>query len=118
MIRVVTRSEDGILCFMNDKLQPIGEESKRLHAIGGTEVRALLNQATSGNTISAGVIVTTAGDKNVKSLVHTVLTNENDVDVRNKMLYSLHKANQHIKTLTSPFPGIKLFETNIRPSYR
>jgi len=62
----------------------------------------------------AGVIVT-AGGGNIanKSLVHTMLTDENDADIRNKMLYSLHKANQHITSIALQFPRIKVLETQI-----
>jgi len=44
-------------------------------------------------------------------LIHVVLNSETDPDVRNKLSYSLHMANEHVKTIALPFPGIRMFET-------
>jgi hypothetical protein len=110
---ITKRGEDGIMCFVNDKLQPLGEESKRLHALGGVEVRALLNQATSGNSTPAGVVVTAAAKMNATSLIHTVLIDEYDQDFRNKLMYGLHMADKHVTTIALPFPGIRILETQV-----
>ena len=110
---ITERSKDGILCFVNDELKPIGEDSVRLHALGGTQVREMMTDATRGNSIPAGVLVTPVTGMQTKTLIHVVLNSETDPDVRNKLSYSLHMANEHVKTIALPFPGIRMFETQL-----
>jgi hypothetical protein len=48
-----------------------------------------------------------------KTLIHVVLSSETDTDVRNKLSYGLHLANEHVATVAKPFPGIRKFETKL-----
>ena len=110
---VMERCDNGILCFVNEELKPIGEDSVRLHTLGGTHVRDLMTNATRGNSIPAGVLVTPVSNMNTQSLINVVLNGETDPDIRNKVLYGLCVANEHVETISVPFPGIRGFETQL-----
>ena len=71
----------------------------------------MLTDATSGNSIPSGVVITAATpNPPATSLVHIGLNDELDSDIRNKLLYGLHMANEHVKSIAMPFAGITLFE--------
>ena len=110
---ITARSEDGLLCYVNESLKPIGEDAQRTHALGAAEVRSALSRATNGNSVPSGLVVTTAANMPANSLIHVVLTDELDADVRNKLLYGLHMANDHVESIAIPFAGIKCFENQL-----
>ena len=110
---ITTRSEDGLLCYVDEKLKPIGEDSSRLHALDESTIRDMLNEVTRSNYVPSGVIVTTAPNTVAKSLIHVVLTDELDADISNKLLYSLHMANEHVTSIAIPFTSIKRFEMQV-----
>ena len=53
----------------------------------------MLTDATSGNSIPSGVVITAAAANTpATSLVHIILNDELDNDIRNKLLNGLHMA--------------------------
>ena len=110
---ITKRCGDGTPSFVSDKFRPIGEESVRPHELGGTQVREMMNEATHGNSVPSGVLITPVKNMQTKTLVHVVLSSETDTDVRNKISYDLHMANEHVETIAVPFPGARKFETQL-----
>jgi hypothetical protein len=76
-------------------------------------VREMMNAVTHGNSTPAGVLITPVTNMQTKTLVHVVLSSETDTDVRNKISYGLHMANEHVESMAIPFPGIRKFETHL-----
>ena len=73
----------------------------------------MMNEVTHGNSTPAGVLITPVTNMQTKTLVHVVLSGETDTDVRNKISYGLHMANEHVESMAIPFPGIRKLETHL-----
>jgi len=111
---------DGIVCFLNKQLQPVGEVSKVLIQQGGTLVREILNNLTKDvSTIAlASVLVTPVSELSSQKLFHVVV-DEADAkrtpEIKNLLERALPIINIHATSITFPFPGLKDLESQPWP---
>ena len=110
---ITTASEEGLLCYVDNRLQPIGEDSVRIHKCGGSRIREQLTEATRGASEPTGVVVTTAANMPASSLINMVVEDDTNDELKGKLLYSLGIADKHVTSLALPFPGLVQLETQL-----
>lgn len=113
---VTKEGGDGIVCFLDDKLQPIGEETTKTLKIAGTVVREKLTELVTGNKViaSPSVQITTAGNLPMAtSLIHAIL-DEDTINYEGKLkpiiVQTLQTTSAKVAKLDIPCPTMPMLE--------